>query len=84
MTSKTRVVPLKRLSVPLLELMAAWILATLNNTVKGALINQFEISDTVLWHDSMTALIWIDNKGEWKQFVKRRVQEMLKITTRDQ
>ena len=63
-TSLTRVAPLKRLSIPCLELMAAWIFATLSNTVKGALTNQLEISDTALWLDCMIALIWIDNKGE--------------------
>ena len=84
MTSKTRVAPLKRLSTPCLELKAVWILATLSDTVKGALINQLDISDTVLWFDIMTALIWINNKGEWKQFVKHRVEEILKTTTSDQ
>ena len=33
--------------------------------------------------DSITALIWIDNKVEWKQFVKHRVEEILKTTTSD-
>ena len=52
--------------------------------MKGELTNQLYISNTVLWFDSMTALICIDNKGEWKQFIKHQVEEILKTTTSDQ
>ena len=34
----------------------------------------------MLWLDSMTALLWIRNNGEWKQFVCQRVDEILKLT----
>ena len=48
LTSKTRVAPLKELSIPRLELMTAFVLVKLMNS------------------------------GEWKQFVKHRVNEILK------
>jgi hypothetical protein len=34
----------------------------------------------VLWTDSITVLYWLQNKGEWKQFVKHRVDEILRLT----
>ena len=35
------------------------------------------------WLDSKTALSWIQNKGEWKQFVRHRVNEILKLTAKE-
>ena len=34
----------------------------------------------MLWLDSMTALLWIRNNGDWNQFVHQRVDEILKLT----
>lgn len=71
LTSKTR------LSIPRLELMAALILVILMSTVKNALSSQMRIQQTKLWSDSITVLYWIMNQGEWKQFVRHRVNEIL-------
>lgn len=76
-TSKTRVDPLKQLSIPRLELLACLILARLECTIKNALISQVSIQNVKLWSDSITALYWIKNQGEWKQFVRQRVNEIL-------
>ena len=84
LTSKTRVSPLKPQTIPRLELMSGKILATLVNTVKNALEAEVEISRTCLWLDSKTALWWIANNGEWKQFVRHRVNEILKVTKKDE
>ena len=80
--SKTRVAPLKSLSIPRLELMSARILAVLMNTVKNALQSQIKIDKIRLWLDSKTALYWIQNNNEWKQFVQHRVNEILDLTTK--
>ena len=77
--SKTRVAPLKELSIPRLELMSARILAQLVNTIKNALSSQLEVNGVRYWLDSKTALSWIQNKGEWKQFVRHRVNEILRL-----
>ena len=80
LTSKTRVAPLKELSIPRLELMAAIILLKLIINVESALASQVSVKRSKLWLDSQTALFWIMNRGEWKQFVKHRVNEILKLS----
>ena len=83
LTSKTRVAPLKELSIPRLELIACLILAKLMSTVKNALNSQVSVQKTKLWSDSMTALYWIMNQGEWKQFVSHRVNEIVKLSKKE-
>ena len=78
--SKTRVTPLKKLSIPRLELMSARILVTLRKVVFSVLKSQVTIEGCRYWLDSKTALYWINNAGEWKQFVQHRVDEILKLT----
>ena len=82
--SKTRIAPLKGLSIPRLELMAAKILTTLMQTVVNALSKQTEISEIRYWSDSMTVLYWLQNRGEWKTFVQHRINEILKVSNKNQ
>lgn len=77
LASKTRVAPLKQLTIPRLELMSAVILTQLVETVKNALSAQLDIKGVTYWLDSKTALCWIQNRGEWKQFVRHRVNSIL-------
>ena len=79
-TSKTRVAPLKELSIPRLELMSATILAQLMYTVHNTLQSQLRVDGVRFWLDSKTALSWIRNRGEWEQFVRRRLDEILRLT----
>lgn len=81
--AKTRVAPLQESSIPRLELMSARILSTLMQTVYNALTPQVKIDGCKYWLDSKTALFWINNQGEWRQFVQHRVNEMLKITRKE-
>ena len=79
--SKSRVVPLKKLTIPRLELMSATVLARFMHMIKSALKSQLEISRVTYWLDSKTALcVWIQNRGEWKQFVRHRVNEILQLS----
>ena len=80
MTSKTRVAPLKPMTIPRLELMSARVLTSLVSKVRRELEEQVETAEFRYWSDSKTALCWIDNRGEWKQFVRHRVNKMLKVT----
>ena len=81
--SKTRVAPLKELSIPRLELISARVLVQLMHTVKNALQSQVKLDGVRFWLDSKTALSWIQNKGEWKKFVRHRVNQILKLTEKD-
>ena len=80
---KTRVAPLKPLTIPRLELMSARILAVLMNTVHNALSPQMRIDEMYYWTDSKTALYWIQNRNEWKQFVQHRVNEILTLSSNE-
>ena len=75
--SKTRIVPVKKLNINRLERLSVKFLVVLMNTVKTALSSQFDVKETRYWLDSQTALYWLNNRGEWKQFVKNHVNEIL-------
>jgi len=82
--AKTRVAPLKELTIPKLELMSARILVNLMETVKDALSSKLKVDDIRFWLDSRTALFWLLNQGEWKMFVQHRVNEILKVSCKEQ
>ena len=82
LTSKTRVAPLKSTSILRLELMSARLLAQVMESVKEGFENQVCVGSIYYWLDSMTALYWIKNRGEGKEFVSHHVNEVLKLTTR--
>ena len=63
--------------------MSARLLAQVMNTVRDSLKNQVKIDNVRFRLDSMTALYWIMNKGEWKQFVHHRVNEILTLTNKE-
>ena len=82
-TSKTRVAPVKKISTPRLELLAALIVARLITTVQQALKSVMEISKTICFSDSMTVLYWLKGENSLKQFCDNRVKEINKTTDRD-
>ena len=80
--AKTRVTPLKKQSIPTLELFGANILARLASSIHRTL----ELSQDVeifYWLDSKTVLYWIKNAKPWKQYVLARVKEIHECTTQD-
>ena len=81
LASKTRVAPIKELTIPRLELMSGRIFAQLVHKVRTALESELRLNGTRLWLDS-NALCWIKNNGEWKQLVSHRVKEILKLSDR--
>ena len=70
--SETRIAPLKTLSISCLELMSARILANLMLNVMNALSSQIKLTSCRYWLDSKTALFWLINASEWKQFVRQK------------
>ncbi|XP_062701742.1 uncharacterized protein LOC134285262 [Aedes albopictus] len=77
--AKTRVAPLKYLTIPRLELQAALIGARLAHFIVQGL--DLTISRCVFWSDSRNALSWIRaDHRRYSQFVAARVSEILDLT----
>jgi hypothetical protein len=62
--------------------LGATILARLVNTIKNALPSTKEI-ETVYWTDSLTTF-WIKGDKVWKQYVRHWVEEILKLTSKEE
>ncbi|GFY20784.1 integrase catalytic domain-containing protein [Trichonephila clavipes] len=77
--ARSRITPMKTITIPRLELMAATIGAKLFSSVKHAL----KISNikTYFWTDSSTVLTWIIRREQWSVFVANRISEIRKLTT---
>ena len=75
--SKTRVAPVKKITIPWLELLSVLLLARLISTVQRALEPELQLEDIHCYSDSTVALFWIPVLDkEWKQFVMNRVVEI--------
>ena len=80
-SSKTRVTPIKEVSIPRLSLLSALLLARLINSVKEALRDELELGSPVCYTDSKVAYYWIQrSERNWKPFVQNRVNEIRNLS----
>lgn len=82
--SKSRVAPIKPVTLPRLELCACVLLARFMKTVQNALALSLTISKTSFWTDSMIALAWIQSDASrWNVFVANRVSDIQDLCAKD-
>ena len=77
-SARSRVAPLKPLTIPRLELLSCLIGARLASKICTDL--KLQNSKTILWSDSSTALTWIKSEEQWGTFVHNRVKEIRSLT----
>jgi hypothetical protein len=81
--SKARLVPIKMVTLPRLQLLAALVATRLLRYFCHA--TECDISKATLWSDSAIALAWIrGDPNRWKTFVCNRVTEILEYTAQSQ
>ena len=86
LTAKAKVNPIKRQTIPRLELSAAVLLSKLVSNVKEIISSELGLEDidTYYWVDSVATLCWIRNNKAWMNYVANRVREILQISKREQ
>lgn len=73
-TAKSRLCPLKTLSIPRLELISTVLLSDLMSYVHNTLQDNINISNVFAWSDSSIALSWLkSHPHKWQTFVSNRV-----------
>lgn len=75
---KSRVAPVKQVTIPRLELLAAVIGVRLYASIVDS-CEIFKNIRTFFWSDSSTCLAWIKRNENWTTFVKNRVDEILNV-----
>ncbi|XP_070571206.1 uncharacterized protein [Ptychodera flava] len=78
--AKSRVKPLKDITLPRMELMGALIATRLANHVVDALRDTICFTEQVLWVDSQIVIHWITGNKKLPVFVQNRINEINKST----
>ena len=75
--AKTRVAPIKKLTLPQLELMAALVGSRLLSFIHNAIKSQYDTKEVHLWSDGQIVLHWIDK--QLKQIIANRVNSIKEL-----
>ncbi|XP_017479437.1 PREDICTED: uncharacterized protein LOC108368978, partial [Rhagoletis zephyria] len=82
-SAKTRVAPVKQITLPRIELCAAHLLVKLIIKVRQSL--SFEVVDVVGWTDSSIVLAWLaDHPRRWKTFIANRTSQIIDVIPAEQ
>ena len=77
LAAKTRVSPLRKQTIPRLELLSALLLSRLMTSISQSFENELKLLPPRCFTDSKVALYWIQGiDKEWKPFVQNRVTEI--------
>ncbi|XP_072389428.1 uncharacterized protein [Diabrotica undecimpunctata] len=80
--SKSRLAPLKTVSIPRLELSAMLLLSRLTKKINSTFANRLHFSSINLWTDSQIALCWINSSASrWNTYVANRVTQIQDLTS---
>ena len=79
--SKSRVAPMRKMTIPRLELLGALLLARLMSTVKGFL-HSWKFKKTTYYTDSKNVHGWIKGKDkDWVRWLKSRLNEIWSLSS---